>query len=85
MGRPAPAEPPPAPAAPPRADPPAAGPARPRAGVKQQTLYLPGPVHEQLRRLAFEERVKMHGLLLEGLDRVFKDRGLKGLAELAEG
>jgi hypothetical protein len=50
--------------------------------VKQQTVYLPLPVYEQLRRLAFEERVKMHGLLMEGLDRVFKDRGLPGLGEL---
>jgi hypothetical protein len=39
-------------------------------------------VYEQLRRLAFDERVKMHQLLLEGLDRVFRDRGLPGLDEL---
>ena len=64
--------------------PPAAAPepARARRPVKQQTVYLPLPVYEQLRRLAFEERVKMHGLLMEGLDRVFRDRGLPGLGEL---
>ncbi len=56
--------------------------AAPRRPVKQQTVYLPLPVYEQLRRLAFEERVKMHGLLMEGLDRVFRDRGLPGLDEL---
>lgn len=50
--------------------------------VRQQTVYLPVAVHEQLRRLAFEERVKMHTLLMEGLDRVFRDRGLPGLGEL---
>jgi hypothetical protein len=49
---------------------------------KQQTIYLPVPVYEQLRRLAFEERVKMHGLLMEGLDRVFRDRGLAGIEDL---
>lgn len=53
-----------------------------RPGVRQQTVYLPIPVYEQLRRLAFEERVKMHGLLMEGLDRVFRDRGLPSIAEL---
>lgn len=53
-----------------------------RPGVKQQTVYLPLPVYEQLRRVAFDERVKMHQLLLEGLDRVFRDRGLPGLDEL---
>ena len=56
--------------------------ARAKRPVKQQTVYLPLPVYEQLRRLAFEERVKMHGLLMEGLDRVFRDRGLPGLEEL---
>jgi hypothetical protein len=72
---PEPPPPPPAPAAPEPA-------ARAKRPVKQQTVYLPLPVYEQLRRLAFEERVKMHGLLMEGLDRVFRDRGLPGLGEL---
>ena len=53
-----------------------------RAHVKQQTVYLPLPVYEQLRRLAFEERSKMHSLLMEGLDRVFKDRGLSSIDDL---
>ncbi|GBD44920.1 hypothetical protein HRbin40_02412 [bacterium HR40] len=53
-----------------------------RPGVRQQTVYLPIPVYEQLRRLAFEERVKMHSLLMEGLDRVFRDRGLPSIGEL---
>lgn len=55
-----------------------------RRPVKQQTVYLPEPVYEQLRRLAFEERVKMHALLMEGLDRVFRDRGLPGLGDLKD-
>jgi len=55
---------------------------RRRPHVRQQTVYLPLPVYEQLRRLAFEERVKMHTLLMEGLDRVFADRGLPSIAEL---
>ena len=53
-----------------------------RHEVKQQTVYLPLTAYEQLRRLAFEERVKMHQLLMEGLDRVFRARGLPGLDEL---
>lgn len=60
---------------------PAAGSRRPE--VKQQTVYLPLATYEQLRRLAFEERVKMHQLLMEGLDRVFQARGLPGLEELS--
>ena len=50
--------------------------------IKQQTVYLPIPVYEQLRRLAFDEREKMHTLIMEGLDRVFRDRGLRSMAEL---
>ena len=53
---------------------------RPR--VKQQTAYLPISVYEQLRQLAFEERAKMHDYLMEGLDHVFKVRGLPSIAEL---
>lgn len=53
-----------------------------RPGIKQQTAYLPEPVHNQLRHLAFDENRKMHDLLMEGLDRVFKSRGLKSIAEL---
>jgi hypothetical protein len=53
-----------------------------RPGFKQQTAYLPLAVHEQLRRLAFEERAKMHDYLLEGLDLVFRKRGLPGIEEL---
>jgi len=53
-----------------------------RVGIKQQTAYLPHPVYEQMRKLAFEERRKMHDYILEGLDRVFRERGLPSLAEL---
>jgi hypothetical protein len=73
---------PPTPQPPPPA---AAAPPATRRPVRQQTVYLPVPVHEQLRRLAFEERVKMHSLLMEGLERVFRDRGLPGLGELEGG
>jgi hypothetical protein len=48
----------------------------------QQTVYLPPPVHEQLRELAFSERVKMHAIIMEGLDAVFRARGLKSVSDL---
>lgn len=53
-----------------------------RPGLKQQTAYLPEPVYEQLRALAFEERRKMHDLLMEGLDLVFRQRGLRSMEDL---
>ena len=53
-----------------------------RPNVKQHTAYLPLPVHEQLRKLAFEENRKIHDYLVEGLDRVFADRGLPSAEDL---
>lgn len=50
--------------------------------IKTTTAYIPGAVYEQWRELAFTERKKMNDYLLEGLDRVFADRGLKSIAEL---
>ena len=40
------------------------------------------PFTRSAAELAFAERVKMHSLLMEGLDLVFRDRGLKPLSEL---
>jgi hypothetical protein len=61
-------------------------PARRRSATKeatiQQTVYLPPAVHDQLRELAFAERVKMHTLIMEGLDAVFRTRGMKSITDL---
>lgn len=57
---------------------------KPKGETVKQTVYLPPAVHEQLRQLAFEERKKMHDYLVEGLDRVFKNRGLKPYVELSD-
>jgi hypothetical protein len=32
------------------------------------SLYLPEPVYEALRKIAFEERPKIHDVVLEGID-----------------
>jgi len=48
-------------------------PARP--GKRQVSVYLPIPVHEYLRRLAFESRRSQHSILMEGLDRVLREHG----------
>lgn len=50
--------------------------------VAKTTVYAPRAVFDQWRELAFTERKKMHDYLLEGLDLVFKDRGLKSITEL---
>lgn len=44
--------------------------------------YPPLEVHEQLRRLAFEERTSINALTLEAWDLLFAKRGLKSIKEL---
>ncbi len=57
------------------------------AGTKgktvQQTVYLSPAAHEQLRKIAFDERVKMHDILMEGLNLAFERRGLPRTTDLA--
>jgi hypothetical protein len=55
-----------------------------RPDVKQQTAYLKTPVYEQLRRLAFEERGKMHDYIIEG-SIPEKWRSFVGLDSIASG
>ncbi|RYG65158.1 hypothetical protein EON80_17875 [bacterium] len=49
--------------------------------VKTST-YLPHSVHEVLREIAYFERVKIHDLLIEGIDHVLKSRHHPSVAEL---
>jgi hypothetical protein len=51
-------------------------------GAKKPSVYLTAPVYEQLRTLAFEERRKMHDYLLDGLDLLFRQKGLPSIADL---
>jgi hypothetical protein len=48
----------------------------------QLPTYPPVAVHEQLRRLAFEERTSINALTLEAWDLLFKSRGLKSVKDL---
>ena len=48
------------------------------------TAYLKPKIHEQLRTLAFEERRKLHDYIIEGLDKVFAEKGLPSIKELSD-
>lgn len=50
--------------------------------IAKTTVYVPQAVYEQWRELAFTERKKMHDYLLEGLNMVFQNRGLKSIENL---
>lgn len=68
----------------------AAPPPRERAGTtlkeraKQMSVYLEPPVYDQLRDLAYAERTKMHALMLEAVDLLFKQRGARSIHQLNE-
>ena len=52
--------------------------------AKQMSVYLEPAVYDQLRELAFAERTKMHGLMLEALDLLFKQRGARSIEQISE-
>jgi hypothetical protein len=43
---------------------------------------LPEAAYEALRRVAFDERCKIHDLLMEGVELVLKKRGYPLIAEM---
>ena len=49
------------------------------------SLYLPGPVHDALRKIAYDERVKIHDLVVEGIDAALKRRGYPSIESLKAG
>lgn len=57
------------------ADKPAPAKAKPKPDVQHTSVYIPRAVYERLREIAFHERVKLHDLIMEGLDRVVSERG----------
>jgi hypothetical protein len=50
--------------------------------AKQLSVYLEPPVYDQLRDIAYTERTKIHPLMLEALDLLFKQRGALPIRDL---
>jgi hypothetical protein len=48
-------------------------------------LYLPEPVYEALRKIAFDERAKIHDIVLEGIDAALRRRGYPSVESLKAG
>lgn len=51
-------------------------------GVIKTSTYLPREVHDVLREIAFHERIKVHDLLMEGVDHILKTRRHPSIEEL---
>jgi hypothetical protein len=46
---------------------------------------LPEPVYEALRKIAFDERVKIHDLVIEGVGATLRWRGYPSIENLKAG
>jgi hypothetical protein len=56
-----------------------------RPPVIHSSLYLPESVYEALRKIAFDERAKIHDLVMEGIDAVLRRRGYPSIDTLKSG
>ena len=45
-----------------------------RPGIIHSSVYLPEAVYEAVRRVPFEERVKIHDIVLEGIELALRKR-----------
>src|SRR5271169_3978832 len=52
-----------------------------RPSIVHSSLYLPEPVYEALRKIAFDERLKIHDLVLEGIDAALRRRGYASIED----
>ena len=53
-----------------------------RPSIVHTSLYLPEPVYEALRKIAFEERLKIHDVVLEGIDLALRRHGYASVENL---
>jgi hypothetical protein len=56
-----------------------------RSSIVHSSLYLPEPVYEALRKIAFEERIKIHDVVLEGIGAALRRRGYPSVENLRAG
>jgi len=56
-----------------------------RPSIVHTSVYLPEPVYEALRKIAFEERLKIHDVVLEGIDLALRRRGYPSIEGLKAG
>jgi hypothetical protein len=52
-----------------------APPRKPASNVQHSSIYIPRAVYDRLREIAFHEHVKIHDLIMDGLDLVMAQRG----------
>jgi hypothetical protein len=56
-----------------------------RLSIVHSSLYLPEPVYEALRKITFDERAKIHDIVLEGIGAALRRRGYPSVESLKAG
>jgi hypothetical protein len=51
-------------------------------GVVHTSIYVPRPVYQKLREIAFTQERKVHDVIMEGIDAVLQKYGHAGVAAL---
>jgi hypothetical protein len=57
----------------------------PRPDTVHSSVYLPMAVHEALREAAFKERLKIHDIIMQGIELALKKRGFPPIDDLKAG
>ena len=58
-------------------------PARPkREGIVHTSIYVPRPVYQKLREIAFTQERKVHDIIMEGIDAALQKYGHPAIATL---
>ena len=55
---------------------------QPRPDIVHTSVYLPTAAHEALREAAFKERLKIHDIILLGVEMALRKRGYPTMGEL---
>jgi hypothetical protein len=55
-----------------------------REGVVHTSIYVPRPVYQKLREIAFTQERKVHDVIMEGIDEALRKYGHPGAAALKE-
>ena len=56
-----------------------------REGVVHTSIYVPRPVYQKLREIAFTQERKVHDVIMEGIDAALRKYGHAGVEALGEG
>lgn len=55
------------------------------SAVVHSSIYLPTRVHDALREVAFRERIKIHDVIMEGIQAVLHQRGYRTTDKIKTG